>query len=337
MSNYPRTLLEFQRLFPDELSCLQHLERVRWPDGFECSSCGKSGDPWRLRTRPRVLECRKCGHQSSLTADTIMHRTRQSLTIWFWAAYLVTTQTPGMSALQFQRQLGINRYETAFLILHKLREAMIRPERDSIGREWPVEVDETFVGGATQGEGSGRHNKTLVLGMVEVVPRNKALGADPNLPAGGHPQHQGGHGRSFVAGRLRLQVIPDRQQETLEPMILANVQKKAEIRTDGWVGYNNLHGLGYKHIAVPIRGDQAKTDQHLPVVHIVFGNLDAWLLGTHHGVSSVHLQGYLNEFVFRFNRRFWPMVGFESVLKIAVQGKSLTVKTFYKTARDLRD
>ena len=263
-----------------------------------------------------------------------MHRTRQSLALWFWAAYLVTTQTPGMSALQFQKQLGIKRYETAFLILHKLRVAMVRPERGPIGCEWPVEVDETYVGGATQGEGRGRHHKTLVVGMVEVMPRKKALGSDPNLPSGQRPQHQGGHGRGFIAGRLRLQAVPNRQQETLEQMVLANVQKKAEIRTDGWTGYDNLHGLGYKHIAVPIRGDQAKTDKHLPMIHIVFGNLDAWLLGTHHGVSSAHLQGYLNEFVFRFNRRFWPMVGFESVLKIAVQVEALSEQDFYKTARE---
>ena len=120
-------------------------------------------------------------------------------------------------------------------------------------------------------------------------------------------------------------------------MVLSNVQKKAEVRTDGWTGYDNLHGLGYKHVAVPIRGDQAKTDKHLPMIHIVFGNLDAWLLGTHHGVSPVHLQGYLNEFVFRFNRRFWPMVGFESVLKIAIQVESPTENVFYNTARTSRN
>lgn len=132
MSDYPRTLLEFQHLFPNEAACARHLERIRWPEGFECPSCRQVGDPWRLQARPRVLECRQCGYQVSLTAGTVMHRTRQSLPIWFWAAYLVTTQTTGMSALQFQRQLGIKRYETAFLMLHKLRAAMIRPERDRI-------------------------------------------------------------------------------------------------------------------------------------------------------------------------------------------------------------
>src|SRR5210317_179258 len=156
MSEYPRTLLEFQHLFPDEAACARHLERIRWPEGFECPSCGYVGEPWRLQARPRVLECRQCGKQVSLTAGTIMHRSQQPLPVWFWAAYLVTTQTPGLSALQFQRQLGIKRYETAFLMLHKLRSAMIRPGRDRIGAKWPVEVDETYVGGATQGEGRGR-------------------------------------------------------------------------------------------------------------------------------------------------------------------------------------
>ena len=333
MADYPRTLLEFQHLFPDETACVQYLERIRWPEGFKCPSCYQDGDPWRLQVRPRVLECRHCGHQVSLTAGTVMHRTRQSLAVWFWAEYLVTTQTPGMSALQFQRQLGIRRYETAYQMLHKLRAAMVRPERDRIGAVWPVEVDETYVGGATQGEGRGRHHKTLVVGMVEVLPREKALGPDPNLPSGQRPQHRGGHGRGFIAGRLRLQVIPNRKQETLEPVVLANVRRRAEVRTDGWTGYDNLHKLGYRHTAVPVRGDQAKTDQHLPMIHIVFGNLDAWLLGTHHGVSPTHLQSYLNEFVFRFNRRFWPMVAFDSVLKIAARVESLTYRDFYENAQ----
>lgn len=337
MSNYPQTLLEFQNLFPNELACARYLERIRWPEGFECPSCSYIGDPWRLQSRPRVLECRQCGYQVSLTAGTVMHRTRQSLPVWFWAAYLVTTQTPGLSALQFQRQLGIKRYETAFLMLHKLRVAMVRPDRDRIGSKWPVEIDETFVGGVTQGEGRGRHHKTLVAGMVEVLPRKRALGPDPNLPTGQRPQHQGGHGRGFIAGRLRLQVIPNRKQETLEPMVLDNIDIRAEVRTDGWTGYDNLQKLGYKHLAVSVRGDHAKTDQHLPMIHIVFGNLDAWLLGTHHGVSPAHLQGYLNEFVFRFNRRFWPMVGFESVLKIAVRVKPMTDRKFYEAAKTHMD
>jgi len=258
-----------------------------------------------------------------------MQNSKMSLCTWFWGAFLVTSLTPGMSALQFQKMLGIKRYETAFNMLHKLRAAMIRPERDAIGSEWPVEVDETYIGGATQGEGRGRHHKTLVAGVVEVRPRKKAPGPDPNLPSGGQ-KHRGGHGRDIIAGRLRLQVIANRKQETLEPFVLDNVKPGTEVRTDGWTGYDNLKKLEYQHKTVAIQGDHTKTEQHLPMIHIVFGNLDAWLLGTHHGVSPKHLQGYLNEFVFRFNRRFWPLVAFDSVLKIAARVEPPTYAMLYK-------
>ncbi len=224
-------------------------------------------------------------------------------------AYLVTTQTPGMSALQFQRQLGIRRYETAFQMPHKLRAAMVRPDRDRKGDEWPVEVvevDETYVGGATQGEGRGR---------------KKALGPDPNLSSSQRPQHRGGHGREFVAGRLRLQVIPNRKPETLEPVVLANVQAGAEVRTDGWTDYENLHKLGYRHTAVQVRGDQAKKDQYLPMTHIVFGNLDAWFLGTHHGASPKHLQSY------RFGRAV-PGTLFSVFRDVARNDRKFIVKGF---------
>lgn len=334
MPDFPKTLLEFQQIFPNEVACARHLERIRWPEGFECLACGLLGDPWRLPSRPRVLECRHCGHQFSLTAGTVMHGSRQSLRVWFWAAYLVTTQTPGMSALQFQRQLGLGRYETAFQMLHKLRAAMVRPERDRIGGEWPVQLDETWVGGATQGEGRGRHHKTLVVGAVEVRPRAKAPGPDPNMPTGqAKAKHRGGHGRSVIAGRLRLQVAQGRSQKELEPFVLAAVTPNSVVRTDGWTGYDNLTTLGYRHDPLAIQGDQAKTEAHLPMIHIVFGNLDAWLLGCHHGVSPKHLQAYLNEFVFRFNRRLWPMVAFDSVLKIGARVEAPTYRDLYDGVR----
>jgi transposase-like protein len=222
-----------------------------------------------------------------------------------------------MSAVQFQKLLGIKRYETAFQMLHKLRAAMVRPERDAIGRQWPVELDETFVGGATQGKGRGVTDKELVVGVVEVRPRKDAPGRDPNTPTG-RARHRGGHGRGFIAGRLRLQRIPNRKQETLEPFVTASVMRGSLVRTDAWVGYDRLGTLGYRHEALAICGDHAKTDKHLPMIHIVFGNLDTWLLGTHHGVSPKHLQAYLNEFTFRFNRRFWPMAAFDSIIGIGI-------------------
>jgi len=327
-SQGPKSLPEFQRMFPNEDACRTYLYTARFPNGFLCPYCGGTGEPYRFQSRPDMLRCRSCKRDTRLTASTIMEKSKVPLCTWFWGAFLVTSLTPGMSALQFQKLLGIKLYETAFNVLHKLRAAMVRPERDAIGGQWPVEVDETFVGGATQGEGRGRHHKVLVAAIVEARPRKKAPGPDPNLLSE-HPRHRGGHGRSLIAGRLRLQVIPNRKQETLEPFVLANVQPGTEVRTDGWTGYDNLEKLGYRHMAVAVQGDQSKTDEHLPLIHIVFGNLDAWLLGTHHGVSPKHLEGYLNEFVFRFNRRFWPLVAFDSVLRIAVRVESPTYAALY--------
>ncbi len=277
-----------------------------------------------------MLRYRGCKRSTQLTAGTVMQNSKMPLSTWFLGSFLVTSLTPGMSALQFQKMLGINRYETAFTMLHKLRAAMVRLGRDGIGGEWPVEVDETFVGGATQGEGRGRPHKTLVVGTVEVRRRKNAPGPDPNLPSGQRPQHRGGHGRSFIAGRLRLKVISNRKQETLEPFVRDPVLPGSEIGTDGWIGYENLGKIRFRHEAVAVNGDHAKTDQHLPMIHIVFGNLDAWLLGTHHGVSPKHLQAYLSEFVFRFNRRFWPMVAFRSVLGIAAQSSAPTYAGLYR-------
>lgn len=329
----PKSLPDFQRIFPNEEACRAYLYTARFPNGFLCPYCGWTGNSYCFQSRPDMLRCRSCKRDTRLKAGTIMHKSKVSLFTWFWGAFLVTSLTPGMSALQFQKMLGIKRYETAFNMLHKLRAAMVRPERDAIGGEWPVEVDKTYVGGATQGEGRGRHHKTLVAGIVEVHPRKKAPGPDPNLPSGQRPRHRGGHGRGVIAGRLHLQVIPNRKQETLEPFVLANVQPATEVRTDGWNGYDNLHNLqklGYRHKALSVQSDYAKADQHLPMIHIVFGNLDSWLLGTHHGVSPKHLQGYLNEFVFRFNRRFWPLVAFDSLLKIAARVESPTYAGLYK-------
>ena len=240
----PKSLPDFQRIFPKEEACYTYLYAARFPNGFICPYCNWSGNAYRFQNRPDMLRCKRCRRDTRLTAGTIMQKSKVPLYTWFWGAFLVTSLTPGMSALQFQKMLGINRYETAFNMLHKLRAAMVRPGRDAIGGEWPVEVDETYVGGATQGEGSGKHHKTLVGGIVEVRPRKKAPGPDPNLPTGQRPQHRGGHGRGVIAGRLRLQILLNRKQETLEPFVQKNVKPETEVRTDGWGGYENLGKLG---------------------------------------------------------------------------------------------
>lgn len=250
------------------------------------------------------------------------------LAVWFWGAYLITTQTPGQSALQFQRQLGLKRYETAFAILHKLRAGLVRPSRDKIGADHPVEVDECFVGGETRGEGHGVHHKSVVIGAVEVRLRTD----HEDRAAKWTDAHGGGIPlkRLIYAGRLRLQVVPDRTAKSLVPFVINNVDKGAVIRCDGWDGYNDLPALGYEHQKLILGGDREKVEAHQPMIHLVFSNLKTWIRGTHHGcIKPKHLQAYLNEFIFRFNRRFYPMTAFNSALGLAVQSHSPTYEQLY--------
>lgn len=311
---FPTTLPEFQRVFPDARACATYLEKLRWPDGFACPQCGVVGEPYRFASRPHVLRCRSCQSDVSLTAATVMDHTHTPLSTWFWAAYLVTTQTPGQSAVQFQRQLGLTRYETAYQIFHKLRAGMVRPERDTIGSEHAVEVDECLVGGKTKGEGRGVHHKALVIGAVETRVRE----ADGKK-----------HKRGVYAGRLRLQVVRDRKAPSCEGFVRDNVTRGALVRTDGWNGYDGLTVGGWRHHGLAINADHSITDAHLPMIHIVFSNLKSWILGTHHGISAKHLQSYLNEFTFRFNRRFYPMTAFNSVLGLAVRTVPPTYESLY--------
>src|SRR5271170_3333977 len=194
---FPQSLPEFQRLFPDDMACAEYLETLRWEDGFVCPHCGVTGEPFRIATRPGVLTCRKCRRQTGLTVGTVMERSHTPLSTWFWAAYLVASHTPGMSAVQFQRQLGLSRYETAFQILHKLRAGMVRPDQDRIGGRSGahVEVDETWVGGRTRGKGRGVHDKVLVASAVEVRQRKPGTKLD---------KRKGGR----YAGRVRLAIVP---------------------------------------------------------------------------------------------------------------------------------
>jgi len=312
----PQSLLEFQKMFSSEEKCAAYLEQIRWPDGFVCPTCNAPGQAQRIETRPRILRCRQCHTEISLTSGTVMHATRMPLQIWFFGAYLVTTQTPGISAVQFQRQLGIARYETAFQVLHKLRAGLVRPHRDPIGKNWPVEVDETLVGGRTQGEGRGIHHKLIVSGAIEVRPRQSPTSGNKSL-------------KSHYAGRLRLQQVPNRGAASLDKFVKSNVIKGAEVRSDGWRGYDHLADLGYNHRPLALVGDPERIEAHLPMIHIAFSNLKAWLIGTHHGVSKKHLQAYLDEFVFRFNRRFYPMTAFSSALGIGTHMEGPTYRDFY--------
>jgi len=325
---FPTSLPEFQRVFPDDSACAKYLEKLRWPEEFMCGKCGVFGEPYRFANRAGVLRCRACKADNSLTAGTVMQGTHQPLSIWFWAAYLVATQTPGQSAMQFQRQLGLSRYETAYQILHKLRAGMVRPERDTIGGEHPVEVNETLVGGRTRGEGRGVHHKIYVLGAIEVRTRKDGEDRSAN---GSRDDHRDGKPlkRPTYAGRLRLQVASDRKAPTCQEFVRENVTRGTLVRTDGWQGYDGLTAGGWPHHGLALNADPKLTDAHLPMIHLIFSNLKTWLQGTHHGTSQQHLQAYLNEYTFRFNRRFYPMTAFNSVLGLAVRTVPPTYEALY--------
>lgn len=309
---FPRSLPQFQKLFPNDMACAAYLERIRWAKGFVCPKCGEAGEPFRFEARPGVLRCRKCRHDTRLTAGTVMEKTHTPLSVWFWGAYLVSSLTSGMSAVQFQRQLGLSRYETAFQILHKLRAGTVRSDRDRIGGDCiHVEVDETWVGGRTRGEGRGVHDQVAVIAAVEVRQGNR--------------KRRGGR----EAGRLRIQVVPDRTAKSLCSFVESAVDPAAMIVTDNWGGYASLTKRGYEHLAVTEGGDPKVAEEYLPIIHLVFSNLKAWLNGAHHGVSPQHLQAYLNEYAFRFNRRFYPFNAFRSLLGIGGESESPTYAELY--------
>jgi transposase-like protein/ribosomal protein L37AE/L43A len=272
---YPGTWREFRTQFTDDAACSAYLERLRWRDGFRCPKCdSKKG--WR--TVDGRWSCAGCARKVSVTAGTIFDRSRTSLQEWFAAAWYITNQKYGVSALGLQRLLGLGSYQTAWTILHKLRTAMVRPGRDRL--RGSVEVDETYVGGVEKGvHGRETHKKSIVVIAVEVL-----------SPKG--------------FGRTRMRRIPDVSGESLLAFVDDAVEPGTIVRTDGWGGYNDLPKHGYKHKkgVISTSGDPAHVS--MPAVHRVAALLKRWVLGTHQGsVDPAHLQAYLDEFTFRFNRR----------------------------------
>ena len=315
---FPRSLPEFQQLFPDEAKCAAYMEKARWGRRLRLSAlpCRRRSLPHRHSSRCPALSQvpPRYGpdgwHRHGTQPYAVEHMVL--------AAYLVASQTPGISAVQFQRQLGLSRYETAFGILHKLRAGMVRPNQDRIGGKpgEHVEIDETWVGGRTRGEGRGVHHKVLVACAVEVRHRKPGTAQDKRKD-----------GR--YAGRVRLAVVPDRSADSLCGFVESAVAPRTLTVTDDWSGYASLGKRGYEHFAVAECGDPEVAEDYLPIIHLVFANLKTWLIGIHHGVSHQHLQAYLNEFTFRFNRRFYPFNAFRSLLGIAGDVSAPTFDELY--------
>lgn len=272
--DYPRTLQEFEEWFSSEDACIDYLRRVRWPEGFKCPGCG-GGFAWS-NSRGQ-LRCKKCQRQTSVTAGTVFEGTRKPLRVWLQTMWYVTTQKHGISALGLQRVLGFGSYQTAWAWLHKLRRCMVRPGRDRLRGE--VEVDETYLGGVEPGV-SGRETETKSIVMIAAEVRGRLI------------------------GRIRMARVEDVSAESLVSFVQSTVQQGSIVRTDGWRSYAGLEKAGYDHRPKSIAGSGDPAHVLMPRVHRVAALLDRWWLGIYQGgISARHLDYYLDEFTFRFNRR----------------------------------
>ena len=300
MAAYPISLIAFQRMFPDSAACARYLIGLRWPDGFCCPNCAHAKG-WQLQCKPWTFECAACHRQTSVTAGTVLHGSKLPLQVWFWAAFLTATHSNGISALQLQKQLALGSYGSAWLLLAKLRRAMVDPDRNPLAGL--AEIDETAIPLRTKdepvagGQGRSGQGKMAVIGAVEIVP--------------------GGH-----MGRIRLAPIDDYSADSLKPFIAANLAAGATVRTDGWSGYASTPGVTHEPHVIGTMAAHIV----LPAIHRVFANLKAWGIGVYHGLRRKHLAAYLDEFTFRFNRRARRHAGFFSLLGITARIKPATYK-----------
>jgi transposase-like protein len=282
--DYPRNWNAFLDWFGTEEACLAYLERLRWPQEFVCPACGVSQPPYRS-SRARLM-CRACGRQSTVTAGTIFDKTRTPLRVWLAAAWYLTNQKQGVSALGLQRVLGLGSYQTAWTMLHRFRRAMVRPDRDRLKGQ--VELDETYLSISDKDapmpderrkRRKSRTHQVLVVIAVELL-----------------------QPRGF--GRIRLRRIDNDSAEQVVPFVQDNIEPAAEVRTDGSAAYRELKDLGYAHQRSVMLGSDVPAHVSMAGVHRVASLIKRWILGTHHGsVQPAHLDAYLDEFVFRFNRR----------------------------------
>lgn len=272
MNQYPLTMMDFMDMFPNEEACLEYLSMVRWANGYSCLRCG-SQSYWKKARG--LFYCRDCSYEGSVKAGTLFQDTHKPLQLWFHAIWYVVSQKNGVSALGLQKALGLGSYHTAWEWLHKLRRAMVRPDRDKLNGV--VEVNETLVGGESTGKrGRGAEGKTLILIAAEDTPTG--------------------------IGRIRMSTIPDASGDALTRTIQQMVEVGSTIRTDGWTGYNGLTNLGYVHL--PMTNHNVKEEDVVDQTHLVAALLKRWLIGTLHGaISHKNLPYYLDEFTFRFNRR----------------------------------
>jgi transposase-like protein len=298
--NYPSTHRQFVKMFLDDAACANYLARLRWPEGFICPACKVASTPWN-ESRGRLC-CPICQHQTSVSAGTFFDKTRTPLTTWFDAAWHITTAKSGISAKTLERTLGIS-YRVAWTMLQRFRVAMVNSERKPLSGN--VEVDETLVGGVQNGSKRGRGTtKSIVLIALEII-----------KPKG--------------FGRVRMRHVPDASGDSLLPFVCDVVAPTSLVLTDGWGGYNKLPDHGYTHKRAVLSSSDDLAHVSMPGVHRISSLLKRWILGTNQGsVAHGHLQSYLEEFTFRFNRRTSRSRGlvFQRLLEHAVVTRPVTEK-----------
>jgi transposase-like protein len=316
MREYPMTFDEFIKNFSTEGQCRDYLFQLRWPDGFKCPNCNKTD---YIIINDKLYECKNCKRQTSITAGTIFQDTRSPLRTWFTAIWWIATQKYGASAEGLQQVLGLSTYKTTWTWLHKIRKAMVRSDRSKLTGK--VEVDETYIGGEEHSVSTGRGTGNKVLVAIAVELCESETGSKTGLK---------------IPRRVRLSVITDASKASLIPFVTSNVEKGSEIITDGWASYSSLSEIGYKH-TVYVQRNKQKDEKILPHVHLIISLLKRWLLGTHQGaVSDKHMQAYLEEYAFRFNRRKAAKRGllFYRLLEGAVITAPSTFKDIVNMKRD---
>lgn len=311
MSNNGResSLISFQQRFGAEQACIEYLASVRWPNGYKCKKCGCQ-KAYQLKVQPRVFQCSRCRFQESVTAGTILHRTKLPLVKWFWAAYLMSQDRRGVSAAHVARELGLH-YATAWTMLHKLRRSLASPGEHPL--HGVVEVDETYYGGKGSSGSGGRSlandNKMLIVMAVE-----RKLAPPRKMP--------GIKGTGFVAGNAKIALIPSASSQNLSSFLKDNVAPGANIITDGWAGYSSANQR-FEHEAVTL-GNPKNAGEFLPLVHLQFNNFKSWVKGTFHGVSKKYMPAYLDEWNYRFNRRSLISNLFQYVLRRVTHSTPIT-------------
>ena len=274
MSTYNTlSFFEFQEQFRTEEDCFHHIHKLHWPDGFRCPKCGHT-KAYFMKKR-KVFQCANCRNQTSLTANTIFHKTRTPLRKWFWAVYLIGSDKRGCSAKRLSRLIDVS-YPTAWLMIHKVRKAM--KDRDALYKlNQFIEMDDSYFGRKSAGKrGRGASNKSKVVVAVE---------------------DRGKH-----AGYATMQVVDHINSYNLNEFVYRSIEPYQTIKTDAYPSYNVLD-MVFDHQKEIVKAHEAM--EKLPWVHILIGNVKSFIRGTYHGVSHKHLQSYLNEFCYRFNRRFF--------------------------------